>query len=173
VVEQDYVRRAILQEQDRPDSANIGLIATRVRFCLDSGFDVLIEGILDSSRYGTMLSELTNDHRGVTGHFYLDVDFDETCRRHATRERAGEFDAERMRSWYRPHDLLGGIHQTLIRGETPAAVAAADISRRLRADGNNPPTRNSTVGVVHLRFLSCVAKSWLPGKRRRPRQKGR
>jgi len=64
VVEQDYVRRTILREQDCPDAANIGLIATMARFCLDAGFDDLVEGILDSSRYGTMLRDLTGDHRG-------------------------------------------------------------------------------------------------------------
>lgn len=131
VVEQDHVRRIILQERDNPDSANIGLIATMARFCLDSGFDVLIEGILDSDRYGPMLSDMTDDHRGVTRHFYLDVDIEETCRRHAGREKAAHFDVERMRSWYRPHDLLGGLTQTLISGEAPAAEAADQIVRHL------------------------------------------
>jgi len=98
IIEQDHVRRIVLREDDRPDSANIGLISSMARFCLNAGFDVLAEGILDSERYGAMLLQLTRDHVGVTRHFYLDVDFVETVSRHTTRENASEFDVERMRS---------------------------------------------------------------------------
>ena len=67
IIEQDHVRRIVLREDDRPDSANIGLLSSMARFCLDAGFDVLVEGILDSERYGAMLLQLTRDHVGVSG----------------------------------------------------------------------------------------------------------
>jgi hypothetical protein len=38
--------------------------------------------------------------------FYLDVSFDETVRRHATRPLANEVTPEQMLGWYEPHDVL-------------------------------------------------------------------
>ena len=72
-VEQDYIRRILLREHDRPDATNIGLLGHTVRYALDAGYHVILEGILNSGRYAAMLTELTADHRGTTGHYYLDV----------------------------------------------------------------------------------------------------
>jgi predicted kinase len=104
LVQQDVIRRTILRERDVPDGANIGLIA---RYALDQGYHVIIEGILWSAHYAAMLTELADDHRGVTTCYYLDVSWDETVRRHAGRPQSSEFGPEHMRSWYRPHDVLG------------------------------------------------------------------
>src|ERR1700716_1085116 len=65
---------------------------------LDHGYHVIVEGILHA--------ELAEDHRGVSGFYYLDVSFAESLRRHATRPQAAEFGAEGMRGWYRHRDLL-------------------------------------------------------------------
>lgn len=45
-VEQDYLRRTVLREKDAPGGANIGLIDQTVRYALDCGYDVVLEGIL-------------------------------------------------------------------------------------------------------------------------------
>jgi hypothetical protein len=39
--------------------------------------------------------------------FYLDVPWEETLRRHATRAQASEFGEAERREWYLPRDLLG------------------------------------------------------------------
>jgi len=64
-VEQDYIRRILLREHDRPDATNIGLLGHTVRYALDAGYHVILEGILNSGRYAAMLTELTADHRGT------------------------------------------------------------------------------------------------------------
>lgn len=93
--------------------ANIGLISLTARYALDHGYHVIIEGILHAARYADMLTQLATDHRGTTA-FYLDVSWDETLRRHATRPQAAEFGLEHMRSWYQHHDLLGVPDERLI-----------------------------------------------------------
>ncbi|WP_328453103.1 AAA family ATPase [Amycolatopsis sp. NBC_00438] len=100
LVQQDVLRRIVLREHDVPGGLNIALIATVCRFSLDAGYHVILDGILTAARYGPMLCRLAADHRGRTTFFYLDVPFDETVRRHATRPQAGEFTAEDMHSWY-------------------------------------------------------------------------
>jgi hypothetical protein len=52
------------------------------------------------------LADLVADHRGSSGIHYLDVSFEESLRRHATRPQAAEFGPDDMRQWYRKPDLL-------------------------------------------------------------------
>ncbi|TDU89576.1 putative kinase [Kribbella voronezhensis] len=106
-IEQDYLRRILLREHDRPGAPNIGLIDQTARYALDHGYHVVLEGIFYNPTYGDMLRRLIADHAGVTGVYYFQLAFDETIRRHATRELAKVVDAEQMRDWYQPCDLLG------------------------------------------------------------------
>ncbi len=113
-VEQDYIRRVLLQEHDRPDATNIGLLDHTVRYSLDAGYHVILEGILNSGRYAEMLTELTADHRGTTGHYYLDVPFEETVRRHSFRAQRNSFTVDDMREWFDPLDLLPSLDQRVV-----------------------------------------------------------
>ncbi|GAA1603543.1 hypothetical protein GCM10009789_66960 [Kribbella sancticallisti] len=70
-VEQDYLRRILFREHDRPGVPNIGLIDQTVRYALGHGYHVILEGILYSPHYGAMLRELIADHVGVTGVYYF------------------------------------------------------------------------------------------------------
>ncbi|WP_370085383.1 AAA family ATPase [Streptacidiphilus sp. MAP12-16] len=106
VVSQDLLRRGVLQEHDVSNGANIGLIDLVARYALDQGFHVVVEGILGATRYEAMLTALLRDHRGVSRCYYLDVPFEETLARHATKPNSREFGADEMRLWYRRLDLL-------------------------------------------------------------------
>jgi shikimate kinase len=114
-VEQDHLRRIVLRERDVPGGVNIGLINQTARYALDSRYDVILEGILDAGRYGHMLQELTADHLGTTRHYYFDIPFEQTVRRHAARPMAKEVTPEQMREWYRERDLLPSIEQQIIK----------------------------------------------------------
>lgn len=118
-VEQDHLRRILLRERDRPGGVNIGLIDQVTRFSLDNGYDVILEGILDAGRYGDMLVRLTEDHAGTTRHYYFDVPFEETVRRHATRPLASTVTVEEMSGWYRARDLLPTVEQQIIDMSSP------------------------------------------------------
>jgi len=97
----------VLRERDVPNGVNIGLIATVCRYSLDAGYHVILEGIFSGARYGPMLRRLAADHRGHTMFVYVDVPFEETVRRHATRAQAREFTPDDMRGWYDASGPLG------------------------------------------------------------------
>jgi len=109
LIEQDYLRRILLREHDDTGLAGLAprLIGTTARLALDSGYHVVLEGILHTSRYGPMLHDLIATHRGDSHVYYLDVAFAETIRRHATRPQAADFTPEQMRDWFAPGDVLG------------------------------------------------------------------
>ncbi|MFG2697164.1 kinase [Kitasatospora sp. NPDC048407] len=114
VVGQDFLRREVLRERDVVGGANIGLVGLVARHALEHGFHVVVEGILAADRYGAMLADLVADHRGRSFLYYLDIGFDETVRRHATRPLAAEVTAEQMAGWYQAHDLLpGGLEHVI------------------------------------------------------------
>jgi predicted kinase len=139
-VEQDQIRRVLLREHDLHGGVNIGLIDTNVRYALDHGYDVILEGILDAGRYGDMLRELTADHQGLTLHYYFDIPFEETAVRHATRELAKKVTVDVMREWYRERDLLDGIEQVVIGPESTLEATIdrilADLGERLVVGGD-------------------------------------
>jgi predicted kinase len=113
-VAQDLIRRTILRERDVPAGINIGLIDQVTRYCLGTGYHVVLDGILYADRYEHMLAALGRDYRCCSWFYYLDVSWEETIRRHATRPQAAEFGPAEMRGWYRPQDLLTAVRERVI-----------------------------------------------------------
>jgi 2-phosphoglycerate kinase len=117
-VEQDYIRRNILRRPFHPEpearvSEVMDLIRQIVEFSLARDYDVVLEGILSVKRYGALLKEIaqqTPEHY----FYYFDLEFEETVRRHATKETADEFGEKELREWWRPKDYLGLERETLI-----------------------------------------------------------
>ncbi|MFJ9520638.1 kinase [Kitasatospora sp. NPDC101801] len=138
IVGQDQLRREVLRERDVAGGANIGLIGLVARHARDSGFHTVVEGILDAGRYGAMLSDLVARHRGRSFLYYLDVDFAETVRRHATRPLSAEVSAEQMAGWYRPLDLLPDGHEVVV-GEDSSLDDT--VARILNDTALTPPGR--------------------------------
>ena len=130
LVEQDHLRRVLLREHESVQAPiTTELIGLNVRFALEHGYHVILEGILDRARYGDVIASLQREHEGETHLFYLDVAFAETLRRHATRPQAAEFTGEHMRDWYRPRDVLGLPGERIIpesstQDETVALISA-------------------------------------------------
>lgn len=140
LVEQDYLRRILLRERDQPGGVAPALIEQTVRFALDHGYHVILEGILHTARHRHVLASLRAGHRGRTLFVYLDVSLEETLRRHATRPQAAQFTADDMRGWYAHRDILG-YDDELILPETTvlddaATLVAAAVG--LPQDGRNP-----------------------------------
>ncbi|MFF4343040.1 AAA family ATPase [Kitasatospora sp. NPDC001540] len=133
VVGQDNLRRVVLREHDRHGGANIGLIDTTARYALDAGYHVVVEGILSAARYGPMLRRLVADHRGTTRCYYLDVPFEETLRRHATKpdpQLQAAVTERHLRDWYRERDLLPDGIETVIGADS----ALPDTIERIMRD---------------------------------------
>ncbi len=115
-VEQDYLRRVVLREHDRPGLPNLGLIDLTIRYALDSGYHVIADGIFGTPRYGELLRRLTVDHQGVTRHYYFDIPLAETQRRHRTKPLI-TVGPEQLQAWYKHRDLLGVDDESIITAD--------------------------------------------------------
>jgi hypothetical protein len=148
-IEQDYLRRVVLRERDRPGGNAPALLEQTLRFALDHGYHAVLEGILFRALYGPMLTVLRAAHRGRTSVFYLDVSLAETLRRHRTRPQATEFTAADMRGWYAPRDLLGVddehvIPESSTLDATVTRIAATAGLALTGRDDDVPPARASS-----------------------------
>ncbi|MGH3164961.1 MAG: AAA family ATPase [Trebonia sp.] len=130
IVGQDHLRRVVLRERDEPGGANIALIELTARFALEHGYHTIVEGILYAAHYADMLSVLVSGHAGRTRCYYLDVPFDETVRRHATKSQAAQYGPAEMRSWYRERDFLPGLAEDVI----PAGSTLDETVTRIMTD---------------------------------------
>lgn len=134
IVGQDNLRRVVLRERDVPGGAYIGLVDTVARYALDHGYHTIIEGIFYAAHCADMLTALRADHRGGSHFYYLDVPFEETVCRHATKPQASEYGRAEMSAWYRGDDLLpGGIEHVI-----PAASTLDATVTRILGDTGLP-----------------------------------
>lgn len=129
LVEQDYFRRIVLKEKESVGADNIDLIDQTVKFLLDRDYVVILEGILSSKRYGTMIQKLC-EHAGEYKAYYMNVSLAETLNRHNKKPNAHEFGEAEMTSWYKPLDLLG-IDNEFVLEET---LSQEQIIDRIRKD---------------------------------------
>ncbi|MEU0156543.1 kinase [Micromonospora fulviviridis] len=146
LVEQDYLRRIVLRERDKPGGVAPALTAQTARFALDHGYHVVLDGIMHTSRYRSMLTALRDAHRGRSLFCYLDVSLAETLRRHLTRPQAGQFTAEHMSGWYADHvlgwpDELVLPEATTFEEAVSVIAAAAGLPQTGRDDDPRQPSR--------------------------------
>ena len=114
MVSQDVVLRDVLWAWDRADGPAIELVDLMARFALDRGFSVVVEGIMHPDRYGAMLTRLVRDHTGPTHAYLWDLTFEETLRRHGTRDLASEFGEPEMREWWYGTARVPGLDERLV-----------------------------------------------------------
>lgn len=113
-VEQDFLRRMVLKEKDRPESINRDLIFQVVAFALAHDYHVMLEGILYTKHYRDMLEKLFTLHPNNNFVYYFGIPFDETLRRHATKPNKDEFGEAEMRRWFVERDVLGAGGEKVI-----------------------------------------------------------
>ena len=105
LVEQDYFRRTILRERGNTNGLHTKMLENNVKFLLQSGYDVILEGIFDTKLYSKMLKNLVK-YNQKTFFFYFDVSLIETLKRSENKPDFRYFGAEKVKSWYKEKDFL-------------------------------------------------------------------
>jgi predicted kinase len=132
LLEQDHLRRIILREHDIGGVAP-AFIAGTARSALESGYHVVLEGILHAPRYAESLRTLIEGHPGPSHAYYFDIPFEETVRRYETRPGGPHgFTPDDMRSWYTPQDTLGVPGEQIVDA---AATFEQTVTRILHETG--------------------------------------
>lgn len=116
LIEQDNIRRQMLHVHDRPGNLAIALIAEIVSFGIQHCEFIILEGILNKSKYGEMLDSFIKQEHVETHAYYFDLPFEETVRRHHSK-KGTDFGEAAMASWFIEHDTLQVKRETCITKE--------------------------------------------------------
>lgn len=90
-------------------------------YALNAGYHVVIEGLLYADHYGEMLDALVGEHRGVSRCSYLNVPYEETLARHATKPDLAylaQVTERELSEWYRELDVLPRGIETVIGADS-------------------------------------------------------
>ena len=109
IIAGDYYREHMLFPKGQYGEALGDLMALNVKYCLDHDFDVIWDSIFFAhDRNRNYLAQILKDYHPQDNFiFNFDVSFEETARRHQTRELRHAFSPEQMREWYQPVESLG------------------------------------------------------------------
>jgi predicted kinase len=102
IIQQDYYRFIFKPAGggSLPNSDAIHrMIECNCIVALERGYDVILEGILSVRSYCDVLDRIIDAHIGSSYMFYFDVSFEETAKRHQTREHTN-FGVNELREWY-------------------------------------------------------------------------
>ncbi|KAA0765712.1 kinase [Bacillus sp. SH5-2] len=113
LVSQDVVRRDMLRVHDTMGNLSHDLLFEITKYGKGKCKFVILEGILNSHRYGDMLKELIHYFEGNAYTYYFDLSLVETIRRHNTREKRHEFGEDALQKWYNPHDTIEVARETI------------------------------------------------------------
>ncbi|MGG0292556.1 kinase [Bacillus pacificus] len=113
LVSQDVVRRDMLRVHDTMGNLSHDLLCEITKYGKGKCELVILEGILNSRRYGDMLKELIHFFEGNAYTYYFDLSLKETIRRHNTRGKRHEFGEDSLEKWYNPHDTIEVARETI------------------------------------------------------------
>jgi thymidylate kinase len=108
LIEQDYfIKYTTVSKTSEQEAARRARIFSAVKNTLADNEIVILEGVFDSRRYKDYFTDLLHYHPANNFFYYIDLAFEETLRRHNTRDKRNQFGAEAMTGWYIAHDQFG------------------------------------------------------------------
>lgn len=99
LIHEDQIRFMFSNWREPDHAASKRLAMASILSGLESGFDVIYEGISNVKTYDPYFQQLFSSHPDDNYFFYLDVSFDEALKRHETRPEKAEFGPEQMKKW--------------------------------------------------------------------------
>ena len=132
LISQDEVRRNMLWVDDGIDTKALPLMAELLRYGREHSEFSILEGIMYDEWYRSLF-ELANELYGSNVYaYYFDLSFEETVRRHNTRNR--EFGEKDMRRWWREKDFSSALREQAITCEMDTDSIVEKIYSDLNAD---------------------------------------
>lgn len=129
LVGQDDIRRNMLNVSDQPNNLAIQLIEDIVNYGIAHCDYVILEGILNSAKYGSMIERLMNQINVDAYAYYFKLLFHETVRRHHLKDET-DFGEEAMMRWFVENDILKVNQETYLYQE----MSENEIIRKILED---------------------------------------
>ena len=120
MISQDEIRRNILWVKDGVDTKALPLMIELMKYGYEHCDVVILEGIMYDEWYSPLF-KTANELYGMDIYaYYFDIPFEETVRRHNTRDKKQEFGEEDMRRWWREKDFSSVFNEKIITSDIDA-----------------------------------------------------
>lgn len=96
------------------DTAALPLLIDLLQYGYGNSEITILEGILNSKWYKPLFETAMELYGSDIYAYYYDLPFEETLRRHETKEKRFEFDEEDMRRWWVEKDYIGFIPEKIL-----------------------------------------------------------
>jgi adenylate kinase family enzyme len=130
LISQDVVRREMIFVHDEPNNQSIDLLIDLVKWGQNNCNIVILEGILRSKTYERLFEIISSEFGNNIFAYYFDLPFEETLKRHNTRDKSKEFGEEALRKWWTEKDYLPQIQEKRITQD----LAMVDIINLIKND---------------------------------------
>ncbi len=134
VLSQDMIRREVLKARDGIDPPALPLIKQMLEYGSEHCEIVIMEGIFIADWYRELFEAAIELYGSDIYAYYFDIPFEETVRRHQTRDKSNEFGADEMREWWKEKDYLDLIKEVAITEDMSKDRIVNDIYSRVCAD---------------------------------------
>ena len=134
VLSQDMIRREVLKARDGIDPPALPLIKQMLEYGSEHCEIVIMEGIFIADWYRELFEAAIKLYGSEIYAYYFDIPFEETVRRHQTRDKSNEFGADEMREWWKEKDYLDLIKEVAITEDMSKDRIVNDIYSRVCAD---------------------------------------
>lgn len=106
IISQDTVRREMLWAHDGKDTAALPLLITLLHYGFLHCKYVILEGILNAEWYMPLFESAIKLFENRIFAYYYDIPFEETLKRHITKEKKFEFGEAEMLRWWNEKDFI-------------------------------------------------------------------
>ena len=131
-ISQDEIRRNILWVKDGIDTKALPLMIELLKYGYEHSDIVILEGIMHEEWYNPLFKVANELYGSNVYAYYFDLSFEETVRRHNTRNR--EFGEKDMRRWWREKDFSSVLREQAITCEMDTDSIVEKIYSDLNAD---------------------------------------
>ena len=132
LISQDEIRRNILWVKDGIDTKALPLMIELLKYGYEHSDIVILEGIMYEEWYNPLFKVADELYGSNVYAYYFDLSFEETVRRHNTRNR--EFGEKDMRRWWREKDFSSVLREQAITCEMDTDSIVEKIYSDLNAD---------------------------------------
>ena len=115
VLEQDILRREFIKLPGigGRNACVISLILNTLKWAKNKFDYIILDGIYSNNRYPVMFEEIVKMFKNIYA-YYFDLPFEETAKRHLTREKAKLFTVEEMKSWLKPNNKSTILNEKIL-----------------------------------------------------------
>ena len=129
VISQDIIRREMLWVCDGEDTLALPLLTELLRYGNAHCKYIILEGILNAGWYRPLFELAIEIFKDKIFAYYYDIPFEETLKRHETKDKKFEFGEKEMRKWWNEKDFIGIIPEKVLKQEISFEEAVNIIFR--------------------------------------------